>query len=370
MSLVSLCLRLGVTEATGAVQATVSAGRAAGRRGAAALALAGLLGGCGFPKDVNPVTWWHNLEGGPIAAQRPPPPNATAPYPNLATVPPAPPPVDAAALKTMTDGLVADRANAEYAASLAPLPANPVPPRPAPVPPAPTGDDVSGATLPAVTAKPALSGPPQPPPQNGPMTKVKAAPVAKVEQAPLASPIPNPPEAPPAPAQVGSVSAAPKLTGTALIDAPQAQATPAAPLASLPPVPAAPPPPAALPGLPTSTLPTPAPVAPPPPPAPPKPAPADAPVLIAFPPGSSTLPVDALVSLKLLARQRGDNGIVITGYGDTDSADAVAQSAAMPLALARARAIAANLLAAGVPAPALRVTAQAQGQGGAARLTN
>ncbi len=393
MSLVSLRLRQGVTEAAGRVQATVSAGSRVG----GTLVLTLLLAGCGTAEKMSPVEWWHNLEGGPIAQDRPPPPAADAPYPNLSTVPPRPPAPDPAARAKLTSGLVADRTNAQYAASLAPLPAQPMPrPRPAPLPPQPAGDDISTASLPAATApklpmsgppRPALSGPPQPPLPNVPMTPVKAAPTATVEQAPLAAPIPDPPLAPPAPATFSpppapatftpppapaAVSSAPgdaKRSGTARIDAPQAEATPAAPLSGLPPVPSVPPPPAALPGLPAGTLPTPPPVAPPPPP-PPKAAPSGAPVLVAFPPGSSTLPVESLVSLKLLARSRGDASIVIVGYGDTTSADATAQSAAMPLALARARAIAANLLAAGVPAGSLRITAEAQGQGGAARLTN
>jgi outer membrane protein OmpA-like peptidoglycan-associated protein len=337
---------------------------------AATVLLTGLLAGCGTAEKMSPVEWWHSLEGGPIAQDRPPPPAADAPYPNLSTVPPRPPAPDKAALATLAGGLVADRTNAQYAASLAPLPSQPTPPRPAPLPPKPTGDSISTASLPAASPRLPLSGPPQPPLPNTPMTPVKAAPVAKVEQAPLASPIPDPPAAPPAPAAVSTTPGDTRLSGTARIDAPQAAATPAAPLSSLPPVPSAPPAPAALPGLPAGTLPTPPPSTPPPPPPPPKAAPAGSPVLVAFPPGSSTLPVESLVGLKLLARSRGDASVVIVGYGDTNAADAAAQSAAMPLALARARAIAANLLAAGVPAASLRITAEAQGQGGAARLTN
>ncbi|GAB0112488.1 hypothetical protein [Acidisoma sp. C75] len=62
----------------------------AGRRSAASsgLLLALLLGGCaGHAPSANPVSWWHNLEGGEIAQDRPPPPLATAPYPHIAANP-------------------------------------------------------------------------------------------------------------------------------------------------------------------------------------------------------------------------------------------------------------------------------------------
>jgi outer membrane protein OmpA-like peptidoglycan-associated protein len=93
-------------------------------------------------------------------------------------------------------------------------------------------------------------------------------------------------------------------------------------------------------------------------------------VLIGFPPGSATLPVDSLAALKLLARQRGDRTISVTGYGEAAGSDATTQSTALPLAMARARAVATNLLAAGVPGSAIRINAEAQGNGAAARVIN
>jgi outer membrane protein OmpA-like peptidoglycan-associated protein len=111
-------------------------------------------------------------------------------------------------------------------------------------------------------------------------------------------------------------------------------------------------------------------VAPPPPPPPPPPAPSGAPILVAFPPGSSALPVESLASLKLLSRQRGAATITVTGYGDATSTDAAAQASAVPLALARARAVAGNLLSSGVPSSSIHINAEAQGRGAAARLTN
>ncbi|MDQ2764521.1 MAG: hypothetical protein M3Y22_13905, partial [Pseudomonadota bacterium] len=80
-----------------------------------------LLGGCSTLSSVNPVNWWHRQEGGKIAQDRPAPPGADQPYPNIASVPAKPAPPDAAALKKLTDSLIADRTNAQHAAEAAPL---------------------------------------------------------------------------------------------------------------------------------------------------------------------------------------------------------------------------------------------------------
>ena len=80
-------------------------------------ALALWLAGCSsFPSSMNPVSWWHDLQGGKIAEERPPPPGADQPYPNLATVPPKPAAPDRAALTNLSNGLIADRTNAQHAA--------------------------------------------------------------------------------------------------------------------------------------------------------------------------------------------------------------------------------------------------------------
>ena len=87
-----------------------------------ALLGAALLCGCSsLPASVNPVEWWHGLEGGAIAEQRPPPPGATDPFPNLATVPGKPSPSSPEARKQIADALIADRTNAQHDAALAPL---------------------------------------------------------------------------------------------------------------------------------------------------------------------------------------------------------------------------------------------------------
>src|SRR5205823_5856896 len=79
--------------------------------------LATALSGCSsLPASVNPVEWWHGLQGGAIAEQRPPPPGANDPYPNLATVPERPQATDAATRQRIADSLVADRSHAQYVA--------------------------------------------------------------------------------------------------------------------------------------------------------------------------------------------------------------------------------------------------------------
>ena len=70
---------------------------------------------------MNPVSWWHDLQGGKIAEERPPPPGADQPYPNLASVPPKPEAPDRAALANIATALIADRTNAQHAAAAAPI---------------------------------------------------------------------------------------------------------------------------------------------------------------------------------------------------------------------------------------------------------
>ena len=297
-----------------------------------------LLGGCSDGFSMNPVDWWHDMEGGRLAESRPPPPNADAPYPNLGSVPDKPAPPNQAAHTQIADALVADRRNAEYTLSTSAIPS--VPPAGSAqaglqAPPAPaTGDQQPNAALQAANA------PPPPPP--------KKAPVGAVSEAPLA--------APPAPAAAPG-SAAP------------ASATPAAAAAAMPAIPAAPPAPPQLPGAaPAVVAPTVPPVAPPAPP--PAAKPSGPMVPIPFAAGSAVLPADALPAIKQLAERRGTSSIAITGYGGALASDPTAQSAALPLALDRARAVAAQLMANGVPSSAIRIAAEPQGSGAAARLVN
>ena len=202
-----------------------------------------LLAGCSSGKSsLNPVDWWHNLEGGKIAEERPAPPGADAPYPNLATVPSRPAPPDKDAMKQLTAALVADRTNAQHTAEAAPLPdpsspaaspglfgANTLSPPPPAPPPAPAGQ--ASASLPAASAPPGqrsaaggtAAAPPDraeiaPPPARAPRGAVEAAPLAAP---PAAVPGMNPAPPPPAPGAPAAVQAAPSPAAPA--------ATPAAP---------------------------------------------------------------------------------------------------------------------------------------------
>ncbi|MBN9563111.1 MAG: hypothetical protein J0H14_20660 [Alphaproteobacteria bacterium] len=269
-----------------------------------------LLSGCSsLPSSINPVEWWHGLQGGAIAEQRPPAPGADQPYPNLASVPDKPASPDMKLHQQIADALVADRANAQHAAAAAPLP-DPSSPTASPAlfgrgsapPPAPAASaDTASASLDAATAPPA-------PPAAQAAAPPSKAPVGAVATAPLA---------PPPGADVpGSTSAADATTPPAL--------------------PTTPPMPPTLPGAPTSAVAAPA----PPPPAPPKAA-----------------------AVAAVPKEVGQPG-------EATSSDPAAQSAALTLGLSRAQAMAAALAKDGVPAASVRVDAQAAGRGGVARLVD
>ena len=80
-----------------------------------------LLAGCSTISSMDPINWWHQQQGGKIAKERPAPPGANQPYPNMATVPAKPTPPNQEEMKKLTDSLVADRTNAQHAAQAAPL---------------------------------------------------------------------------------------------------------------------------------------------------------------------------------------------------------------------------------------------------------
>lgn len=304
-------------------------------RGTASLAAALLLAGCGARPEINPVQWWHGLQGGAMAQQRPPPPNADAPYPNLGSVPPKPEMPDPVARQRIASALAVDRANAQYEAKLAPLPNVPHAQNPpgllgAPSTPTPPDENAASASLEAANAPPA---PPAPP--TGPAKKPAAA-------KPAAAP------------QAGAPAALPS-------------ATPEPPV-----IPAAPPPPPHLAGFPLpATTPTPPPVAPPAPPKPPPPiGAAGTPLPIGFAANSAVLSLPDEQALKSLANRRGSHQVEVVGFGDVTDATPQVQAEGVDLALARARAIVAALNATGVPASAIRMSAQADGRGGLARLVD
>ena len=295
-------------------------------------AIAGLTGCGSVPASINPVAWWHDLQGGVIAEQRPPPPGATDPYPNIASVPERPAPLDPAIRQAINQGLVADRANAQHEASTTPIPD-------------PSSRQTSPGLFGAASPTPA-SPPPASPPPAGPSASFAAA------SAP-------PPDAPP---PVAPPSA---LAGDAVLgQQPQGSV---AQMGALPKLPTAPPAPANLPG---ASPPPPRPARPPPAPPAGAPRPAGS-VSVPFAPGTATLAPEAAALLHTIAVQRKETaGIVVVGNGEAAGSDPATQQAALTLARLRAQAIARALIAEGVPADAVVTDAQAEGRGAAVRLVN
>ena len=338
--------------------------------GSAMLVAAGwLMAGCSTLQAVNPVNWWHRQEGGKIAEQRPAPPGADQPYPNIATVPPKPDAPDAEALKKLTDSLVADRTNAQHAAQSAPLadPSSPtaspdlfgVGTAPRPPPPGPPGADVASASMPAVTA---------PPPPPAPRKTVQSAPLEALPAAPDAA---VSGAAAPSAAVSGSAvsgaavsSASASSAGGTGAGASAAGATAAAAglngagntaiSGPLPALPEAPPPRPGVAGAAPVAAVVPVPMPPPP---------TGTSAAIVFPEQTASLSQPATEEVKAFASKRGNGTISVTGYGDSASSDPDAQSAALNLGLSRAQSIEQALKAAGVPGAAIRVSAEASGRG-------
>jgi len=301
------------------------------------------LGGCGHRDVVDtPVDWWHHLEGGAIAEQRPPPPGVNDPYPKIGTTPTQPPKVASTELRrSVTEDLIAQRNLAERLNAHVPLP----PPQAAP---------------PATTKPPAAAPAP-----------ASAAPGAETSSATLDAA--DAPSNPPAHPASGPASGKAAKGGTARNggDEPELAmpevAPPTASQADLnaptPPIPDAPPSPPALPGL----------SAPPPPSYAPPSHPnydlAAAPgEQIQFLPGSDVLANGQGGTLTQIAARRGAGTLFVEGHGEASS-DAVAdQAQSLRLAAYRARAVARALEADGVPAQAIRLRADAFGRGATAGL--
>ncbi len=285
-------MRRGVSERSRDVQGPPVGGLRKLAAGVLALALSGCAHGVG---SYDPVTWWHRLEGGQIAQNRPQPPGINAPYPNLATIPSRPAALSARARAEAASSLLQDQENGAYALA---QPVAPPPPAPA-APPAP-GADALGARMAAVGSQPAAAAPaataPAPAPGSGPVAEA-----------------------------VGDASLA---------------------------IPAAPPPPPNLPGVPWLTQAAPLPQAPPIPPAPP-PAGTGKPVAVRFARDSAVLSPDAAAALKRLARARSASVVAVTGFGEALGNEPAIQGAALRLAWARAAAIAAVLRRDGVPDSAM-----------------
>ncbi len=273
-----------------------------------------------------PVDLFHDLQGGEIAAERPPPPGAGAPYPHIGTVPPKPLLPDAAARNALRNQLAAERDTVELTAAATPI-AKVIPSAPAAAdaasrpaadaPSRPAADAAAGAapesaisaTIPAADRPPqAATAPPPPPPRDAALQSVGD---------PIATPnLPLVPEAPPAPPQLGLV---PPPTGVA-------------------------------------------------PPAPPVHAPPPDGSRIFFAPNDAALAPSQRQSLGEIAGRRHTNPVLITGLGEAQSDTPEGQADAIKLGLKRARAVAQGLVAKNVPPGDIRLAASPYGRGAVVTL--
>jgi outer membrane protein OmpA-like peptidoglycan-associated protein len=287
---------------------------------ACAMALA--VAGCGTENPLmTPVGWWHDLQGGAIASERPPPPGADLPYPKISTIPPKPDLPSNAYRLTVETQLAQERDDTERLAAHSPIIVQPAPPVP-PKPPAPSA--VAASTEAASATVPAADAPPP-----------KAA--------------PGPAHAAPAAASDGGPTAGTPLTIAGL----------PADQTGLPDIPAAPPPPATFEGMPAEPLPS------KPPPLPPRAPPLGAAVY--FRPGDAVLDSSQGETIRNAANRRGNGAIEVEGHGDAQSDTPAAQEAALRLGLERAQAIAKALEAARVPATKIRISATAFERGASVR---
>jgi outer membrane protein OmpA-like peptidoglycan-associated protein len=304
--------------------------------GLAVLGCAALLSGCD-PVE-KPLDLYHGLEGGEIAAERPPPPGAGQPYPHIGTVPDKPT-LPTQGFRTALYGeLAAERDQKEVLAS--DLPVEKVPPPPAAVgpvqgPPAPApgyapagsagapsapgagaaGADTSGsnATIDAADAPPGASGK---------TAQAVAAPhdaALQIAGDPVdTSHLPLVPDAPPAPAAIeGDVAAEP---------------TPSARLL-------------------------------------PAPSPLPEGKTVYFASGSDVVQASQTETLSDLAERRGKTGLIdIIGLGEAETDTPLGQETAIDLGLRRARAVALALVALHVPENALRISARPFGRGVVVRV--
>lgn len=304
-----------------------------------------LLAGCAHQDVVDtPVGWFHQLQGGAIAQQRPPPPGVNDPYPRIGTTPAHAPVVASLDLRRSVTGALLNQRNLTNRLDANDPIAPPVaPPHPAaPQPPPPAGSaGASSATLDAAqTTAPAASAKP-------------AAP------APAASPTPA---APAGPAAAGATDSEPELAMPAV----QVQAADApGGVVTMPEIPGAPPVGPHLPGLATRVG-----------------MPAQdrklpdyrtAPITgtqIDFLSGTDSMVSGQIGTLHALAARRGDGTLVVHGYGDAAGTDADTQTQALSVAALRARAVAEALQSEGVPAKSILLRAAAFGRGASVSLVN
>ena len=299
-----------------------------GVRGSAAWFGVLLVAGCGPQGPVStPITWWHNLQGGAIAEQRPPPPGLDAPYPLVGTTPARPVVTSAAVRDSLTASLIEQQDASHQIDTHDPIqfsaPAKGVTPQPgaAPAPPPPSMAtlDAAGGTAPLA---PGQTAPPPLPPKPVPTPEQQEAsePVLAMPPPPpgttilaASGPLPQMPRTPPAP---------PSFAGFDI---------PATPLGPVRPDFA---------GR-TAHLSN-----------------------IAFQPGSDVLLPDDRATLRRLASSRGTASVRVDGHGDARSDTPDGQAAALRLGAARAAAAASALEQLGVPDASIEVAASAFGRGG------
>ena len=298
----------------------------------AAWALALSLGGCGSIADLggariadaNPVDWWHNLEGGAIAEQRPDPPGAQDPFPNLSIVPARPVPTPQAQRLALTAQLTAERDGARRDGARDPLAALPAPAAPK----ANRAPDLT-STSPASTL-PASTLPASTPP---PMATLDAA------------------SAPPAPA--GLREPLPARVPVAANTRPPARGV--LPSGPVPDLPAGPPPTPMLSGMPAATF-----------------APATRrlipSLMVAFAPNDDALPPGTQLAVQALADRRFGGAVLVFSGGDAPPSAAGQQGPALALALRRAQVLGRAVAAAGVPPAQTRTRAEASGRESGLRL--
>lgn len=286
-----------------------------------------LMAGCAH-RDVidTPVTWWHDLEGGAIAQQRPPPPGVDDPYPKIGTTPAAAPQVASLDLrKSVTDNLVEQRNLSTRLNAHDPLPP--------------------------------------------PVTAIAAAAKTPVSKAGASSATLDAADAPasPAPAHAEAPTAA-NVTQEAELSMPDVT-PPGANVDTggvvMPQIPSAPPPPPGLPGIGTSPEVSYV--------APPRPHYAFAArsgEALEFVAGSDVLSPGQSGTLQSVVARRGAGSIFVHGYGDAASDTPRDQAQALTLAALRARSVADVLEKQGVPSGSIRIRADAFGRGATAGLVD
>jgi len=272
------------------------------------------LAGCRDPL-AGPVDLFHDLEGGEIAAARPPPPGAGLPYPKLGTVPARPVMPDPAYRRGLQAQLAAERDRTERVAAAQPVVPVVVPPVPAAVlAPVPALPDAAAA----------LPG----------QTQVAAA---SLETAEAAAPKIG------APVVAGPAEGAPLQIVGAKTD-----------MAGVPDLPASPPPPASFEGVAAEPAPTPLVL-----PAGGAGVPAGTPIFFAE--GSDVVTPSQAQAVRDFLNHRHGGGVEVIGLGEARSDTPEGQAAAIGLGLKRAQAVAALL--AGMHVHDVRLGARAFGRG-------